>query len=176
MQDMYADFELHQSAGKQIVMVISALLMTVVSGFLILLIDENPIMGLIGIIGAVFFGLCTVLWLRLVFGSRVGVRLTRDGFYDYTSAIATRGRLVKWQDVSSINPIIFGGQPHVSVDVHDRDTYLATLPAMSRQAVKANLRLGTAPINIVTRQAKGMNHEELATLMRSYHANAVRSQ
>lgn len=91
--------------------------------------------------------------------------LTKEGFYDFSSAIATKDRLIPWTEVTDIGIFTIAGQNFLSIALKNREKFLSSLNMITRKATQANLKLGAHEINITMQNAKSISLEELAEQM-----------
>lgn len=94
--------------------------------------------------------------------------MTKEGFYDYSSALATKDRLIPWKDVTDINVFNVSDQNFISIRLENREEFLASLSTIARKAAQANLKLGSYEINITMQSAKNVSLEELLMHMAEY--------
>lgn len=171
---MKEEFVVYRSKGKQFLLIILAIMMTIVSIFLIFTRDleidflgssSTYIITLIGIIGVILFGFASVFSVKQLFSQKPVVVLTKQGFYDYSSAMATKDRLIPWKEVSDIGVFTISGQNFISIRLKNKEDFLESLSPIARKATQANLKLGSYEINITMQSAKGVSLEELLERM-----------
>lgn len=171
---MKEEFVVYRSKGKQFLLVMLAIMMTIVSIFLIFTKDleidflgssSTYIITLIGIIGVTLFGFFSIYSIKQLFSEKPVVVLTKQGFYDYSSAMATKDHLIPWDDVSDIGIFTISGQNFITIRLKNREAFLASLSPIARKATQANLKLGSYEINITMQSAKDVSLEELLERM-----------
>ncbi|MEI5995419.1 STM3941 family protein [Candidatus Enterococcus mansonii] len=167
---MNKDFIVYQSKGKQLLLIFLSIIMTGGSAFLLFhrtvdLRTSPYIFKIVGIVGFLFFGFCLYYFIKQFFIGKKVVVLTADGFYDYSSAIATKDLLIPWKDVVDIALFNIVGQEFISVKLKNREEFLASLSPLIRKSVQANLKLGSNEININLQNAKDVSLEELLERM-----------
>lgn len=174
---MKEEFVVYQSKGKQLLLIFLAVIMTGVSVFLIFPQDLDVgflggsgsfLIPLVGIIGTIFFCFCLGYSIKLLLLGKPVVILTKEGFYDYSSALATKDRLIPWKDVTDIGVFNVSGQNFISIRLENREEFLASLSTITRKAAQANLKLGSYEINITMQSAKNVSLEELLMHMAEY--------
>ena len=159
----------YQSKGKQLKFVFLALVMVAASLFVLLMgIGSTKITFIaIGAIGTLFFGFCLLYMFKdLIVGKKLLV-VNDKGFYDYSSAIASKD-FIGWEQVQELGTYSIQGQVFITVFLFDGEEFLQTLPVMKRTAVKANVKLGAGQININTQAIKGMTRDELLHEMSNF--------
>lgn len=122
---------------------------------------------LISLICVAFFGFGLVYFLyRLVFFWRPALIVGPEDLYDAASALGA-GR-VRWEEVSRIGRITYGGQPYLAVRLKHEASFLARQPPIKRWLMHLNRKQFTgAPINIPTRFLT-VSHEELLERASAY--------
>ncbi|GAB2021526.1 hypothetical protein RyT2_06000 [Pseudolactococcus yaeyamensis] len=96
--------------------------------------------------------------------------LTPEGFYDYSSALATKDKIIPWEWVEKIQEQQMVGQRLVSIYLIVPVAFLSQLSAFQRKAIQANVKLGFGEINITLQSAKSCTNSDLITKMISCHA------
>jgi hypothetical protein len=178
---MKNEFIVYQSKGKQFLLIIAAIVMVSLS-FIVIFMSRNNENGtfylfnylypIIGIFGVLFFGFGAIYLMKELVGGKQLVVLTQDGFYDYSSAMATKHRLIPWKDVLDIAVFSTFGQPFITVKLKNAEAFLASLSPLHRKAVQANLKLGAYEISITVQQAKGVSLNQLLEQMILFWQNA----
>ena len=155
----------YQSKSKQLMLVFLAIIMVAASLLVFLMGLEMQVLKhylFIGIggIGLLFFGFCLLYLIKdLIVGKKLVV-VNEQGFYDFSSAIASRD-LIGWEQVEELGTYTIQGQVFITVFLFDGDEFIQTLPFMKRLAAKANIKLGAGHININTQAMKGITRDEL---------------
>ncbi|QEY22180.1 hypothetical protein D0S48_16730 [Psychrobacillus sp. AK 1817] len=153
--------------------VLMGILMVVTCVFLLITSFEEDnfqklvLMG-IGGIGTIFFGFCLGFIIKQLIVGKKLVVVNEEGFYDFSSAIASK-QLVEWGGVREIGIFSISGQSFITVHLFDGDAYIESLPSIKRGAIRANLRLGSGHININISTAKGVTIEELLQVMSDFY-------
>ncbi|MHC5229143.1 STM3941 family protein [Enterococcus sp. LJL99] len=159
-------FVVYQSKFKQIGLVLLGILMVLAS--FIPLFAGNSLFIIIGIIGIGFFGSCEFYLIKqLIHGKKI-VCLTTKGFYDYSSAMATKDLCILWDEVSEIEIKSMVNQSFVSVYLKDPDKVLANITGLQRKAIQANVKMGFGEINITLQSAKKCTNDELLVKMNQF--------
>ncbi len=167
---MSTDVIVYQSKMKQVGLSLLGLGMVVLSLFVAFAgsIESNYLILTLGILSAVFFGICDIYIFKQLIKGKELVILTDDGFYDYSSAIATNDLLVSWSDVDRIQSKQVINQTFVSIYLKTPDKYLSQLSSYKQKLIAANIEMGLGEINIVLQNAKNCSQEELIELMNGY--------
>lgn len=162
----------YQSKGKQLMFVFLAVIMVATSLFVFTTglgsqDSRNIIFIAIGILGILFFGFCLLYIIKdFIVGKKILV-INEKGFYDYSSAIASKD-FIGWERVQELGTYTIQGQVFITVFLFDGDEFIKALPVTKRTAVKANIKLGAGHININTQTAKGISREEILHEMSIY--------
>ncbi|MBO0453695.1 STM3941 family protein [Candidatus Enterococcus murrayae] len=164
---MEKEFVVYQSKRKQIGLSLLGLFMVLMSLFIFLAgaADKQYLVMIVGVIGCVFFGACEVFIIKQVFKGKELVVLTVEGFYDYSSALATKKSLIHWSDVRTIESTRMVNQDFVSVYLKDPDAFLAKVSSFQRKAIKANSKMGYGEINITLQSANKCSNDQLIAKM-----------
>lgn len=120
---------------------------------------------LLGALGVVFFSFFEFSLIRMFFTGNELLILTDKGFYDFSSIIATRGKLIPWSSVQMIQIIHTGGWKYVSVYLKDSEAFAAPQSRLRRMINKSNLNGGFGMINITLQLAKHRDDDEVLKQM-----------
>lgn len=167
---MEKEYVVYQSKSKQIGLSLMGLLMVLVSLVLLLVgVTESEywILG-IGIIGFLFFGACEIYIIKQVFLGKKLVVLSSLGFNDYSSALATKDKVILWNDVKKIENTGMLNQSFVSVYLKNPEEFLSDLSSFQRKAIAANVKMGFGEINITLQSAKKCTNAQLIEMMHSF--------
>jgi len=169
------EFVVYQSKSKQIGLSFLGILMVFASFFILVagIIETKYILMLIGIIGFLFFGACELFIVRQVFLGKKLVVLTDAGFYDYSSALATKDQLVLWEEIDKIENKSMVNQSFVSVYLKEPEQVLSGLSSLQRKAIAANVKMGFGEINITLQSAKACTDDQLISKMNIYIEDTV---
>lgn len=170
-------FTVYQAKGRQVFLLFLDSLLVLLNLFVIYLgwLGESLSYCIVGGCGTVLFVVWGGLLMRYFFKGKILVQLTTEGFYDYSSLAATGQLLIRWEDVSDIQEITFGGQTFVSVKLVNEADYLAHLSAYKRWLGQANTKLTGTPVNLVLQTARFMTAGELLERMTADWKQAVGS-
>lgn len=167
---MEKELIIYQRKSKQIGLSLLGLMMVLASllSLFLTLSEKRYLIALIGLTGLVFFGFCEIFIIKQIFTGKEIVVLTSEGFFDYSSALATKKMLIRWSDVYKIENKSMLNQQFVSVYLKDSEAFLAKLSNIQRRAIQANLKLGFGEINITLQTAKNCTNPQLIEKMNAY--------
>lgn len=170
---MGTDYVVYQSKWKQLGLSLVGVLMTLASLFVLVggLTERQYVAALVGLVGLLFFGFCTVVIIRQLFVGKQLVVLTDDGFFDYTSATATKDLLIPWDQIEKIENKSLAQQTFVSVYLRDSEELFSGLSTFQKKAIAANKRMGFGDININLQNAKQCTDAQLIVRMDAYLAD-----
>lgn len=132
---------------KLVLLAIGGVVMTAGSLFIVKVYPGDPFVFLIGIFGALFFGLCLVYIVYRLFSPKPSLILDKDGFVDQSSPISI-GRM-SWSEVKDMFVYELERQKHLGVEPHDINGILAKATGIKRKIMEVNLKLTQrAPVNI----------------------------
>ena len=120
----------------------------------------------VGVVGAVIFGVFGVLWAWLGFRPGPGLRIDEDGFEDRSSAVSV-GR-VPWTDVTGIGSWGAFGSSSVVVSVRDPHAYAQRVPWYGRAAARANIRLVGSSVTVASTGLR-ISHDALLAELTAAH-------
>lgn len=166
--------EYKRNARRGILAIIGALAFVAVCVAMIVASGLASFLGILGLVGAVFFGLVAVAGVRTMGAGKVALRLTDQGFEDFTSATSLRGRTIPWSEVQSIAAGKFERQDFVTVYLKETDFFLSSLDGPGAAAARFNLNRGFGAITILPAAVKGAKAQEIAETMNSYLAASRR--
>lgn len=148
--------EFGTSPAQTVRLTLLSLLMTAASAAL-LLVDDEPVLTVVGVVGALFFGWCGVMWVRRALTHRGAVvTISAEGFRDVRVARET----VPWSDVLEIGTWSSSGQQVMVLRVPDEVWDRLTLSAIARTSRRANRALGADGLAI-TAQGLRVRYEQL---------------
>ena len=100
----------------------------------------------VGFAGVTFFGACGAYALSRIAKPTPAVVINRHGILDNASAVAVG--FIGWDEIDQLREYRFKNQVFLGIVPTNLEVILARQPAWKRAAIKANLRLGVAPVNI----------------------------
>lgn len=160
----------HQSKKKQIQLTFIGFMMVLASLIVLFsgsVLEAGSVFTIIGLIGTVFFGVCEVYIIRQLVIGKALVVLTEEGFYDYSSALATKEHIVLWSHVEKIENKGIVKQSFVSVYLRDTEKLFENLSSARKKAIASNAEMGFGEINISLQSAQ-ITNEELIQKMNDY--------
>jgi hypothetical protein len=108
--------------------------------------ERGPVFAAVGMSAVAFFGLCGIYALFRLARPSPAVVINHRGIVDNASALGVG--LVPWENISELREYRFQNQVFLGIIPRDLDQILLKLPGWKRAAIRANLRLGAAPMNI----------------------------
>ncbi|MEY8258109.1 STM3941 family protein [Erysipelotrichaceae bacterium 66-17] len=160
----------YQSKLKQAGLSVLGIFMVFMSLMVFLggVIETNWLMLIIGLIALVFFGFCEFYIVKQLFHGKKLVVLTEKGFYDYSTATATKDRLIPWNEIAQIEDKSIMNQSFVSVTLKDPDKLLSSLSGLQKKSIAANVKLGFGQINVNLQSAKQCDNQQLIAMMKEF--------
>lgn len=167
---MEKEFVVYQSKSKQIGLSVLGMLMVLASLFIFIagIAETQYILMAIGIVGFLFFGACELFIVRQVFLGKKLIVLTNEGFYDYSSALATKDRLILWEEIDQIENKSMANQSFVSVYLKEPEPFLSGLSSLQKKAIAANVKMGFGEINLTLQSAKSCSADQLISKMNHF--------
>lgn len=108
--------------------------------------DVSMLLGIIGIICILFFGLCGLYFIKRLLHPKPAIILRKDHFVDQSSYIAAG--TIAWTDVTEIFIYEYMGQHFIGVNVKNPDQILERMNRFQVNLVKANQKMVRASVNI----------------------------
>ena len=108
--------------------------------------EEGALIATIGAASIVFFGLCGGYAVRRIARPEPAVVINGEGIVDNSSLLSVG--LIRWDEIAELREYQFKRQTFLAVIPKDADRLLARQPAWKRSAIRANLAIGAAPVNI----------------------------
>ena len=100
----------------------------------------------VGLAAITFFGASGSYALFRLARPRPAVVINSRGIVDNASALGVG--LIEWGEIDQCHEYRFQNQVFLGIVPRDLEALLARLPAWKRSAIRANLLLGAAPVNI----------------------------
>lgn len=159
--------EIFQSPGKTLGFVACGVLMTAVSLVLVVSpqLADDGFARVIGTVGALFFGLCTALWLRQMLRSTPVVTISPEGLRD----VRVAREVIPWSAVERVSMWSGQGQRFVVLAIAPEVERGLTLTRIARWTRAANRRLGADGLII---SAHGLRID-VDSLSATIHAHAA---
>lgn len=105
--------------------------------------------------------------------ARLLVRITAEGFYDYTNKKATGDLLIPWSAVKSITKQHRSLLPYVSLNLSDPRSFSEQIPDDKWKSIVANSAMGLGNIGMFVNSANGYRTKDILRLMRKYKTQAT---
>ncbi|WP_410772143.1 STM3941 family protein [Fontibacillus sp. BL9] len=145
----HGKIEIYASKGK------TWLLLLIASGFiaagiwmfrLALTEEESWIIGGIGAISVLFFGICFLFILKSLFDSSPVLEIDDGGLLDRSSYIA--GGRILWTEVEAVTILNVANQPTIGIRLRNPQAFLDSQNGIKRWLISVNQKLTGAPVNI----------------------------
>ncbi|WP_343210079.1 STM3941 family protein [Anaerolentibacter hominis] len=155
--------EQHSKVVKTIVM--GFMMMAASVGILLVGLNEQVIIyTLIGILGAVFFGVCFVIWIIRAGRPKPLLIIKADGIVDSSSAVSAG--FLPFDQIERFSIIASMGQKFIGVHMKDSAGYLEQLVSTRRKAAESNIKLGFPPVCIRMDTLDGWTLEEVYQILK----------
>lgn len=117
-------------------------------GVLMLIIEMRKgfVAKLAGLAAIAFFGAVAISVLKHLITAGPAVVINAKGIVDNSSGVSVG--FIAWDEIDEIREYTFQNQTFLGVTPKDLDKVLARQPKWKRGAIRANVKLGAAPINI----------------------------
>ena len=141
------------------------LFMTVLSAIIFMLGIKNKqfVYGFIGVIGVLFFGICTIYSFMRTIKPKALLTITVEGIED--SSTAGCAGFIPFREVESFEIVNIFGQKMIGVNPKDVDQFVNKLPQIKQKAARTNLRMKMPPVAIRVDTARDMSIEDILTLL-----------
>jgi len=135
------------SRGKLVAAALGSIAFVAVGGWLLRRAPQDGIeAALAGLAAAVFFCVCGIYALWRLIRPRPALVISRQGIVDNASALSVG--LLRWDEIAELYEYRYKNQVMLGIVPRNLDTLLMKQPAWKRRLLRANLWLGTAPVNI----------------------------
>lgn len=163
------EIRVKQNNGKQLMLLLLAIIMVTLSVAIFFLNDETSIkrivMMAIGVIGTLFFSLCLLFILKRFLHPKDILVINEKGFEDNSSLFSVG--FVSWDMVKRVYISNVMSQSFISVEVNNLEKLFENLPKSKIKAIKLNQSLGYPPISITLNSTKE-NMMEVLEKMRGF--------
>lgn len=138
----------YPSASRMVLLVIGGLGFVGLGVWLLFLpeSEQEPGAAIVGYIGIVFFGACAAYGVFRLLVKRPALIVDARGLTDNGSALGVG--LLRWDEIATIGEYRFRGQTMLGIVPRNLERVLSRVGPFKRFALRANLRLGAAPLNI----------------------------
>ena len=149
--------------GSLLFVIISVLMLVNASSFKSPIFQNEVLILVVGILGLVFFGFCTIFIIKAIFSQKIMLTISESGIEDRSSGVSIG--LIEWQDIVGIETRQIYSQKFVVLLTSQPDKYLDKANStMKRKAMQANARLCGSPLAISSNSLK-INHADLETML-----------
>ena len=107
---------------------------------------DGVVAALAGLAAAVFFGACGLYAFWRLVRPRPALVINRHGIVDNASALSVG--FLGWDEIAELYEYRYQNQVMLGIVPSNLEALLSKQPAWKRRVLRANLWLGTAPINI----------------------------
>ena len=120
----------------------------------------------IAIVCIFFFGLCGLIGLKMLFTSRPGLIISKDGITVNSNGV--NFGFIPWTEITEINITKFKMSKIISIEVNDPQPYKLKCNILIRFLNWLDLSTKSTPIKISTHALK-ISHKNLLPLLQEYH-------
>jgi hypothetical protein len=144
---MTGELVIHTSRLKLAAVALVSAGFVVVGTWILLHAREEALRGAaIGLASIAFFGFCGGYAVWRLIRRTPALVISGQGIVDNASAL--RVGFMGWNEIADLREYRLGNQVFLGIVPANLDALLAKQPAWKRGAIRANLRLGAAPVNI----------------------------
>lgn len=117
-------------------------------GLLLMFVDmrEGLLAKLIGLVCVAFFGAVALSALKHLLSLGPAIVINAKGIVDNSSGVSVG--FIAWDEIAEVREYTFQNQTFLGITLKDAATVIARQPRWKRTAIRANLKLGAAPVNI----------------------------
>ncbi|MDL2310437.1 hypothetical protein LJC13_00490 [Peptostreptococcaceae bacterium OttesenSCG-928-C18] len=165
------EVKIYESKIKNIGLFFLGVFMSILGLILILVGLKEPrvyILIVIGIMGLVFFGFCTIFIFSLIFKNEPVIILNKDGFFNKKQSYSKERPFILWNEVEEIFIKNIVGEDFVCIKIENEEKYIESMSKPMKLGAKANMKLGFPAICISANSLKGYNNDKLFNLFISY--------
>lgn len=141
------------------------LLMTILSAIILILgMKTNRFLyGLIGSVGILFFGGCTIYSFIRTIKPKALLTITVDGIQD--SSTAGCAGFIPFHEIESFEIVNIFGQRMIGVNPKEVERFMSLLSPIKQKAATSNLKMKIPPVAIRVDTARDMSIEDILTLL-----------
>ena len=114
---------------------------------------------LIGLVTVAFFGAVTLAIVYRLVRPAPAITINEQGITDNASGVSVG--LIRWDEIGEVREYRIGKQAFLGIFTKDPDALIKKQPRWKRTAIRANMKLGAAAVNIPQSQL-GMSLSQLA--------------
>ncbi|NDW09755.1 STM3941 family protein [Dysgonomonas sp. 520] len=150
------------SKRRIILLITLSVLFVIVSLWLFLTADQQTYYNSIfvkiaGIVGTIFFGFTTVIYITKLFDKQAGLIIDDMGIID-NSSVSTVG-LIEWKDIETIRQVNIMSTKILLIDVSLPAKYLNRVSGLKRKTMESNMALCGTPLSITPRNLNCKSNE-----------------
>lgn len=119
--------------------------------------------GLIGVVGVIFFGICTIYSFGRTFKPKALMTITVDGIED--SSTAGSPGFISFGEIKSFEIVNIFGQRMIGVNPKEVERFVQKLPPIKQKSARSNLRMKLPPVALRVDTARDMSIEDIMTLL-----------
>lgn len=109
--------------------------------------NNEEVIRLIGIFGALFFSISSLFFLKRIFNKEIGLIINKEGLIDNSSAVSIG--LIKWEDIDNVRAMNFSSIKFILIDVKNPNVYLQKAKnSFIQKIMKKNIEMCGTPITI----------------------------
>lgn len=108
--------------------------------------EESWVIGGIGVISILFFGICLLFMLKSLFELLPVLEIDDGGVLDRSSYVA--GGRILWTEVEDISIFNVANQPTIGIRLRNPQAFLERQNGIKRWLISVNRKLTGAPVNI----------------------------
>lgn len=138
------------------------------------MVEDEKLLLTIGVFVALFFGLCLIFYLKIIFNPKPAVIITEEGIEDQSSYIAAG--LVRWGEIESIGLSEFSGQLFLGIVTYDRQLIINRASGLKRLLNNLNRGLLETQVNIPVKNLAYPTEdllEQIDTRMNNYFKTQI---
>lgn len=166
------DFIIYENKKQACKLLGQAVLMTVAAGVLLYMgiVEEDLLFDIIGGLGVLFFGVCTLVQLMRVISKKPLFIIRENGVED--TSTATSVGFISYDDIKEIVIGKILGKESIGIYLTDINGFLETLPPVKQKAINSNLANKFPPILLRVESIEGKTgreiYEELNQIYEAY--------
>lgn len=158
----------YKSTTKVMFLGLLSLAFTIVGFYLSFSADISFYTRILLYLASVFFLIGTVYFTVQMVKSKEYIILTEDGFYDNTSAIATKDLLIEWNQVDYIDLYEMNNNQFIGVHLLNPEYIEENRSSFKSMAASANKKLGYGDVVMSTNALKDASAADVLEKMTQY--------
>lgn len=154
----------------KVLLLLGGALLLICGSIWLVLNADSIVKQLVGVIGALFFGIALFFITKKVSQTTYGLIINEEGIIDHTTGVSIG--LVRWEDIVEIYPIKVSRNNMITVIVKNPEYYInLSKSRISKLALKANHKYYGSPIHINSNTLQRTFAELLIMLTTAFEAN-----